>query len=364
MKRPLLMLFIGCVFVWLSCQTTSAQAEKTFRVIGYFSGNTLPPDSFETNKLTHLIFCFCHLEGNRLAIANAGDSAIIQRMVNLKKKQPTLRVMLSLGGWGGCESCSRVFATKTGRNEFAASVKALSDFFHTDGIDLDWEYPTIQGYPGHQFHPADKNNFTMLLQALRTVNGETFEISFAAGGFTQYINEAIDWQAVTPLVDFINIMSYDLVHGFSTKSGHHTPLYSTPQQTESCDHAVQRLLKKGVPAHKLVIGAAFYGRFFAIAPNQKVELHASCKFSHAFSFKNASDSLAAEKGFIHYWDDIAQAPYAINNARRLVATFDDERSIALKTKYAVDKHLGGIMFWQLFDDKLHHGLLNVIDKNH
>jgi len=35
--------------------------------------------------------------------------------------------------------------------------------------------------------------------------------------------------------------------------------------------------------------------------------------------------------------------------------------MSLKTKYAVDKGLNGIMFWQLGDDKQQEGLLNVID---
>ena len=88
-----------------------------------------------------------------------------------------------------------------------------------------------------------------------------------------------------------------------------------------------------------------------------------CKFLHGFSYKFSSDSLSAENGFEKKWDDEAGAPYAINNKRRLVATYDDERSIASKTRYAVANKLGGIMFWQLYDDKFHDGLLQVIDRN-
>jgi chitinase len=35
--------------------------------------------------------------------------------------------------------------------------------------------------------------------------------------------------------------------------------------------------------------------------------------------------------------------------------------MSLKTKYAMDKGLNGIMFWQLGDDKTEHGLLDAID---
>lgn len=341
----------------------SAQKPAAFRIIGYYAGTSIPVDSFETEKLTHLIFCFGHLNNNKFSIGSAADSATIKRMVQLKRTHPELKIMLSLGGWSGCKSCSDVFNTAEGRTEFAASVKEITTYFNTDGIDLDWEYPAIKGFPGHTYRPEDRKNFTSLLKELRKVNGEKFEISFAAGGFSSFINESIEWKEIIKYTDFINIMSYDLVHGYSVISGHHTPLFSTPEQKESTDNAVQMMLKAGVPAEKLVIGAAFYGRYFKIDENKKVDLYMPCHFSHGFSFKYSNDSLSEKNGFEKHWDDIAKAPYAINNKRKLLATYDDEKSIALKTKYALKNKLGGIMFWQLYDDKFHNGLLETINKN-
>ena len=328
-----------------------------FRIIGYYCGPSALVDSFETERLTHLIFCFGHLSGNRFEIGNAADSATIEKMVLLKKKHPALKVMLSLGGWSGCKTCSDVFNSAQGRQEFARSVKEVSDYFHTDGIDLDWEYPAIKGFPGHTFRAEDRDNFTDLLKELRAINGTSFEISFAAGGFTEFIQNSIDWKEAIQYADFVNIMSYDLVHGYSKHSGHHTPLFSTPQQLESTDHAVQLLRQQGVPAEKLIIGAAFYGRFFQIDPGHPVDLYQPGFFLHSFSYKFSADSLSVTNGFTTHWDSVAQAPYAINEKRRLVATYDDDRSVASKTSYARQNKLGGIMFWQLIDDKFKGGLL-------
>lgn len=347
----------------LSCKNIEYKTPPPFRVIGYFSGPTHYVDSFDVQKLTHLIYCFGTLKGNRLNIHTAADSATIQKMVGLKSKNPSLKVLLSLGGWGGCKPCSDVFHTAIGREEFAISVKELSAFFKTDGIDLDWEYPAIPGPPGHPFRAEDRENFTLLLKELRDVNGPDFEISFAAGGFTTFIQSSIDWTSVVRYTDFINVMTYDLVHGYSRISGHHTPLYSTPQQTESTDHAVNMLINAGVPREQIVIGAVMYGRFFQMEEGSQVALYDSCHFMHAFSHKHATDSLSAENGFVMYWDSVAQAPYALNETRRILATYDDARSMALKTNYAKDHQLGGIMFWQLCDDDPVSGLLDVIHRS-
>jgi chitinase len=77
-----------------------------------------------------------------------------------------------LGGWSGCAPCSDVFSTAAGRTAFAASVKELLLYFKADGIDLDWEYPAIEGYPGHTYRKEDKENFTSLVQALRATLGK------------------------------------------------------------------------------------------------------------------------------------------------------------------------------------------------
>jgi chitinase len=361
MKSVFFFLFSFCFLFSEKIMAQSAPAK--FRIIGYYSGPTNAIDSFEIEQLTHLIFCFGHLEGNTFHIGSKEDSATIQRMVELKKKRnPKMKVMLSLGGWSGCKTCSDVFNTEKGRVAFATSVQEISHYFHTDGIDIDWEYPVVKGFPGHTFRMEDRENLTALLKEIRLANGKDFELSFAAGGFTNYIDSSIDWKSVVRYTSFVNVMSYDLVHGYSKFSGHHTPLYATPQQKESTDNAVRMMLKAGVPSHQIIIGAAFYGRYFKIEEGHDVGLYQPAFFDHGFSWKHQEDSLA-KNGFTINWDSVAQAPFAINKQRRLLATYDDEQSIELKTRYAQKHHLGGIMFWQLGDDKKRKGLLEVMYKN-
>ena len=331
-------------------------------VIGYYAGRNTAIDSFPTQKLTHIIFSFCHLQDNRLSVSNARDTATIQHLVSLKEKNPGLKVILSLGGWGGCKTCTDVFATDSGRREFARSAREVSDYFHTDGIDLDWEYPALENVPGYPYSPGDKDNFTAVIRLLRKSLDKKAEISFAAGGFTAYLQTSVDWKQVAPLVDYINLMSYDLINGYATTTGHHTGLYSTPQQVESVDHAIRWLDSAGVPLRKVAIGMAFYARLFQGADSVNGGLYRPCHFYRGMSWRDQATQLSADSGYVYHWDPVAQAPYKYNATQQIFASFDDTLSIRLKTEYALHKGLGGVMFWQLTEDNFFSGgLLDVID---
>lgn len=341
-------------------QAKKPGAKQSLAVIAYYAGQAAQVDSFAAEKLTHIIFSFCHLKGNKLAIDNARDTATIQRLVGLKKRNPNLKVQLSLGGWTGCETCSDVFSTEAGRSEFAQSVKELLDYTNTDGLDLDWEYPAIQGPPDHKFTPEDKPNFTKLIVQLRKAVGPKKEISFAAGGFTTFLEQSIEWKKVMPLIDRVNLMTYDLVHGYSKITGHHTPIYSTPQQKESADNAIRFFDSIGIQRNKLVIGAAFYARIFENVDSVNNGLYRPGNFKRGVPFKGYPNVLSKDSGFVYHWDPVAKAPWMYNAQQKLFVTYDDTTSMRLKTAYAKEKNLNGIMFWQLGEDTFSGGLLDTI----
>jgi len=353
--------FFLLFFVLITVIANAQPSNKPISVIAYYDGDAAHIDAYAVEKLTHIIFSFCHLKNNELHVDNKQDTLTIQHLVELKKRNPSLKIILSIGGWGGCAPCSQAFSTDEGREIFAHSVKQVNEYFHTNGIDIDWEYPAIEGFPNHQYTPSDKPNFTALIKTLRDTLGNQYEISFAAGGFQKFLNESVEWNAIAPLVDKVNLMSYDLVNGNSTITGHHTPLYSTPEQIESADNAVRFFDSIHFPLNKIVIGAAMYGRIFNVDANARNGLYQPGSFDHGISFKNFNIDSMRNQGYVYYWDDTAKAPYMYNKTLKKLFSYDNERSMSLKTKYAMDKGLNGIMFWQLGDDKPEHGLLDAID---
>ncbi len=330
---------------------------EPFEVIAYYYGSGDDIERFAVEELTQIIYSFALLDGNSLDVEPHDEA--LRTLVSLKKRHASLRVLIAFGGWGGCETCSEVFSEAENRQAFAESVLRVIQDYELDGIDLDWEFPAIPGFPGHAFKAEDRENFTALVEVLRDVLGTEYEISFAAAATPVFIERSIDWEQVMPLVDRVNVMSYDFVAGGSTYTGHHTALYTGPGNVHSAEHAVRLLRAMGVPPHKIVIGAAFYARVWADVPAEHgLILGRSGNFKESVAFRDFVEYFG--DGCETHWDERASAPYRYCPDQGLYATYDDRRSVAAKTRYALEHSLGGIMFWQLAQDSEQDGLLSAI----
>jgi chitinase len=348
------------LFMLLFC--CSAAAAQPYKIIAYATGRAETIKQFPVEKLTHIIYSFLKISNDTLTFHNSEQERTVTELVALKQRYPALKIMVSVGGWGGCSFCSDLFAVDKHRKTFAKTTAELFRKYGIDGLDLDWEYPAVENYPGHKFTPADKDNFTMLVAELRKELGKELLLTFAAGGFVKYLEESIDWHKVMPLVDFVNLMTYDLVGGYATVTGHHTLLQDYRPGQESTAKAVNWLLGKKIPAQKLVIGAAMYARVWEEVPAKENGLYQSGKFKQGVAYADFNTYFSDTSGYKYYWDKKAKAPFQYNAAKKLFATFDDERSIAEKVKFIRRKKLGGIMFWELAQDKKANGLINIMYK--
>jgi chitinase len=392
MKKSLCQRLLVIILLLTIAIYVNSQPANDIRVLAYYLGSADPIDKYDVTQMTHIIFCFGQIDGNRFRITR-NDSAVIRKMVSLKSVNPQLKVIISLGGGRGCKTCSDAFSTEAGREEFAKSINEFHKYFGTDGLDLDWEFPTIEHFVGQKYSPADKKNFTGLVAAIRKYNPDK-ELSFAAGAHAGIFEEVVEWKKVMKMMDYVNLMTYDigsyqnrpdlpqyrhLALGEDAKiTYNHTALYSTPDQLHaipgkyaqfktpgqerSVDWCVKYLLKMGIPASKIIVGAAFYGRVYEEVDFLNDGLYIPGKYKGGVSFKNFPTELSADSGYVYHWDETAKAPYMYNPAKKIFVTYDDKKSVELKTKYVIDNKLGGIMFWQLGNDSFRDGLLDVIDK--
>jgi chitinase len=353
--QPLLLLVLIIVSVACTARVDRTE-ERNFLVMAYYMGNETAVDEYDISGLTHIIFSFVRLDGHSISIRE-NRIPVLRKLVSLKDENPRLKVLVALGGWGGCETCSEVFSSDEGRSDFAWSVLEMLGEFGADGIDLDWEYPGISGYPGHPYKPEDKQNFTLLVRKLREVLGNDYEIGFAAGGFTRFFEESVEWEKVMPILDYVNIMTYDYRTGSET--GHHTALYSSPGQSLSADFAVNYLDSIGVPRSRMVIGAAFYGRAWENVSPERDGLFQQGSTTRNVGYRGLAEWME-QNDVQEFWCDISSAPWGYSPTGGLFITYDNQRSVELKARYARENGLAGIMFWQLGNDCPSDGLLPVI----
>ena len=345
------------IFLLILTISCNNNIEVKPKVIAYYAGDEKSIDEFDLKGVDQIIYSFLHLKENKLAIDNKKDSLTLINVVNQKKKYPKLKVLVSLGGWGGCETCSDIFSSKEARTEFAISTADIIESFNADGIDLDWEYPGISGYPGHSYKLEDRENFTDLIIQLRKYMRKGHILSFAAGASNRFFENSIEWDKVMPLVDNVNLMTYDFYGSGSTKTGHHTALSSNEFQNRSAESSIKSLINLGIDPKKIFIGGAFYIKTFKNVENINNGLNQKAEWNKSYNQINFED---VRSNFNFYWDSIANAPYAYDSINKIFATFDDHKSIKLKSKYALENNLGGIMFWQLMNDKKQNGLLKTM----
>jgi chitinase len=367
MRKGVLIAIVLLSFILSSSfnQKSTRQREKkqdNFRVIAYCMSDGGEIEKYEIDKLTHLIFSFTYLQGNKISFKNSEDEDRLKRFIALKTKYPKLKVLVSFGGWGGCKTCSDVFASDSGRKEFVISVNDLLKKYNADGIDIDWESPVIGGYENHKASKDDKENFTSLIKELRNTLPAKSEICFDANSFKTYLELSIDWQKVMQLVDYVNLMTYSLPSNVKGQTGHHTALYSSPFQYESADIAIHKLDSIGVPMNKIIIGAGFYSEVSENVDSVNNGLGRPGTFKTYVKYNELIETIKENEGYEYHWDSLAQAPFLYNKRLKTFVTFDDKKSVSLKTKYAIDNKLGGIMFWQLRQDTFKDGLLDAIDK--
>lgn len=283
--------------------------------------------------LTHINYAFGHVNENFDGIRIDNEERL-RDIVALKEGFPSLKVLLSLGGWGS-GNFSEMAADGEKRRKFAQDCQRVVMAFGLDGIDVDWEYPGSD-LGGISSSAGDTDNFTLLMQDIRKEIGPYKLLTLASAASAKYI----DFKAIMPVVDFVNIMAYDM----GMPPFHHSALYrSELAGSISSEEAVDAHLRAGVPLDKLVMGMPLYGK----GDRDKVG---------PVDYK----SLLRQTNYALQWDDRAKVPYLADGQGALVYTFETPRSLAIKCRFIVKRGLRGGMYWSYESDDMEGAMIKTI----
>jgi len=342
-------------------------------IIGYVGGfrGLIATDSVDVWRLSHINYAFVDIRDNRAWLHNeATDTTNLRKLSELKKINPDLKILISIGGWTWSKNFSEAVLSDTSTQNFASSAVSIVSKYNLDGIDIDWEYPGMIG-DSNVYRPEDKGHYTILFKDLRQgldsladITRMKYYVTTAVGGSQQYIHHT-EIDKVQQYTDYINVMSYDYASGSDPISSHHTNLYvsSNDSNQYSAHRSIQAFIAAGVPPDKIVIGIAFYGKGWQMQSTENNGLYSKAQRpARGGGFTYLKDSLVNKNGYRQYWDAKAKAPYLFNPEKKIFISYDDERSVKEKCKYVRRNHLAGAMFWEYNSDKKEYLLKIIADK--
>lgn len=326
-------------------------------VLAYATNHALPMFTQEDlQSLTHINLAFGLVKGDVVDISQLTN---LHLLPTFRSWNPNIKIVLSVGGWGA-GGFSEMAMTAAGRDSFAASCLQVVEQHGLDGIDIDWEYP-CNDQAGIGADPADKENFTLLLQALRDHLGPRRIVSIAAGAGEYFVRDT-QMDRVAQIVDYVQLMTYDMKGGFTHITGHHAGLRASKGDTTGLNTVdiVQMFHAAGVPLEKTVIGAAFYSRRWTgvHAENETGLLQpADSVGGGGPRYSDLTEEFIRGGGFTRHWDEAAQAAYLWNGTEFI--SYESPEAIALKCRYLKDAGLLGIMYWEHYCDTTHELLRTI-----
>ena len=366
--------------------------QRTHEIVGYYpswkwrtGAHGLTPEEIPFDRLTVINYAFfVPLQDGTIAGKDTGGDAriLLPHTVEATGKRSAsltaqahgrgVRVLLSIGGWDDSGAFPAVASDPTRRAQFAHSCAGTILRYGFDGIDIDWEFPGLEVHNGS---PADSTAFPLLLRTLRdtldrlgTSLGRHLALSAALPALDVRAR-MMSIERSAPLLDFLNIMTYDLHGTWDPRAYHNAPLYAGPGSDSALTvDGAFRLYhgKYGVPARRINLGVPFYGHTFFDC----TELQGPHSGEDTTLFPSSNGALyaniAAHMGdFTRHWDPYALVPYLTSPVRRTLVSYDDAESVRLKAEYAAAHGAGGLIIWEITQDSLpdgSHPLLEAIDE--
>lgn len=262
-------------------------------------------------------------------------------------------VLFSVGGWGNYENFSKAI-TPEARQNFIDNLLSVLMEWQFDGIDLDME----------PIKDQDSENYTAFVKEL---HGEMQKIKTPLSS-TALLTAATSWKPnlfseLQQYFDQINLMTYDMSGAWGGwVTWHNAPVYSgdntfpgTNRSLPSLEGMVADFINAGVKVNILSVGIDFYGYIWSggegsysggvSKPNQSWVVAPQVR-------ENIPYHQIMDKYYqpdFYNWDEQAGAAYLsiTQSEGNKFISYDEERAVQEKIKYALKNELGGIFIWEL-----------------
>ncbi|KAI0415946.1 glycoside hydrolase family 18 protein [Xylaria grammica] len=355
------------LFLLFAMATTSA---TTLRDIMYLTGQhpIIPDDVSLRAPITHVALAFMNSNTFNGDGYNS-DWPIFMSVEQARSRfEPGTKIMVAIGGWGDTGGFDTAARTEESRARFAHNVAAMVRDTGADGVDIDWEYPGGNGEDYKKVPNEAKaweiTAYPLLLAEIRRALGPDKLMSAAVPGIPR---DMLAFTAATvpqimASLDFLNVMTYDLMNRRDNVTKHHTGVQL------SLD-SVNAYLANGAPADKINLGFAFYAKYFRTEGESCAESPIGCPTGLMEDPETGAD--LGKTGGFSWHDDVPEdvrgsfekavsegrydeqggGYWHWDRDRALWWTFDTPAAVARKFPLIVqEKKLGGVFAWGLGED--------------
>ena len=261
-------------------------------VIGYAAGWRDEPTAAQLDRLTH-VMAFQIVPNADGSLRTSGVPNWLDGFVS-RAHAKNVKVSIAVGGWTNESPSSPSYAQAAGENR-AVFVNNLVNFVNEhnlDGIDIDWEYPQqANGW----------NNFISLCGDLKTrLPGKRISAALSGSTPSKSSFPGNVQSGIWTVLDAIHIMSYDMQNSWPTHSDANRAAKLIDDWASWGDG------QPNFSKDKLILGCAFYG-----------------------------------------YTGNSQIPYNQGGATGT----DTPASLKQKVDHCYNKGYGGVMIWELSQDK-------------
>ena len=203
------------------------------RVGGYYPNWAMYSSKFNVtdlpvNRMNTVKYAFINFDekGNVSSFDSNADAQQLPQLSIMRKQYFYLNTALSFGGWTLSKNFSPMASDNAARENFVKQAVAAMREAGCNEINIDWEYPVVNGAPGEPAGetPQDALGYTVLLEDLRKAldaasqeDGASYYLSIAGAGgvdklqaIEKYLPGALE--RIARAVNFVDVMAYDY-HG-------------------------------------------------------------------------------------------------------------------------------------------------------
>ncbi|XP_030556134.1 probable chitinase 10 [Drosophila novamexicana] len=323
------------------------------------------PEQLDPKLCSAIVYSFASLDPDHLTMREFDPWVDIENQYYKRVVALGVPVLIAMGGWtdSSGDKYSRLVSDEIKRKVFASSAAGFLQRHGFSGIHLDWNYPKCWQSDCSKGPASDRPNLTKLLREVRSelnrVNPK-MQIGVAISGYKEIISEAYELAALSEIVDYMTVMSYDYHGAWERQTGHVSPLYGRPQDKYpqyNTDFTMQLLVKMGARREKLIMGIPFYGQSFTLEQSSQRLVGEGV----AASGPGEAGELTKQPGMLAYYEicqrirkqkwqtgrdaDRKSGPYAM--LRDQWVGYEDAASVEAKARYAANNDFGGIAAWTI-----------------